>query len=346
MKLAPAFAILLALTGATQAQSAPPELLYTMEKSVTLPSTDTGWDYIRFAPGTPKLFMARLADGLTVFDVDKNRVVTTVENSKGANGPLLLPKYNRGYVAMNDGSLLSFELDSLKFIERLPLATDGGLNSGIVDPSTGRMHIITGTREKESTWFTLNPANGKLLSTTRFPFRKMDDPAADGKGHLFAPARRDDIVMKLDSRNLKELARWPVGCNVSKLKYQASTGRLIGACGGDKPSMFILNPENGQVTARVPIGAGLDGMSIDEERGRIITSNYEGSMTVVKQDGPDALTLLGTIRTQFGARMMDLDHRTGKLLLVNADSTDFPAKDGEITRYHPDSFVVQTWLPN
>ena len=95
------------------------DLLYTLADAVTLPSTATGWDYIKMEPGSSRLFMARDRDGLTVFDVDANRVITTVENSTGANGPLLLPEYNRGYVAMTDGSFLSFELDSLKPIERL-----------------------------------------------------------------------------------------------------------------------------------------------------------------------------------------------------------------------------------
>lgn len=46
--------------------------------------------------------------------------------------------------------------------------------------------------------------------------------------------------------------------------------------------------------------------------------------------------------------MMDMDHRTGRLYLVNADSTDFPANDGgeEVTRYHPGSLRVETWQPN
>jgi hypothetical protein len=348
MKAIPVLALAALLgAGTAHAQQAAPELLYTKEQSVALPSTDTGWDYVKFAPGTPYLFMGRLGDGLTVFDADTNRVVTTLPNSKGANGPLLLPRYDRGYVAMDDGTLLSFELKSLKVIARMKLASDGGLNSGMLDPATGQIHMITGTRPAEATWFTLDPTTGKLLKTTRFPFRKMDDPASDGKGTLYAPARLDGVVLKLDARTLKEQARWNVGCNVSKMKWQAATGRLIGGCVGDKPSVFVLDPATGKVTARVTIGGGLDALTIDDERHRIISSNYDGSMTVVRQDGPDALTLLGTVRTHFGARMMDMDHRTGKLFLVNADSTDFPAKPGEeeVTRYHPDSFRVEIWAP-
>jgi hypothetical protein len=329
------------------AQEAAPDLPYAMTNSVTLPSGDTGWDYVKFEPGTSRLFMARLHDGLTVYDVDRGQAVATIENSVGANGPILLPRYNRGYVAMADGSLLSFDLKTLKVIARTPLASDGGLNSGSLDPETGQLHIITGARPSEATWFSLDAATGKLLRTTRFPFRKMDDPAADGKGHLYAPARLDGLVLRLDSATLKEQARWDVGCNVSKMKYLAATDRLLGACGGDRPAVFLMDPASGAILSRVTIGKGLDALAYDEERERIVSSNYEGSMTVIRREGRDSLRVVATIRTAFGARMMDIDHRTGRLYLVNADSTDFPGKDGgeEVTRYHPDSFRVETWQP-
>jgi len=329
------------------AQQAAPDLPYTMTGSVTLPSTDTGWDYVKFEPGSSRLFMGRLKDGLTVYDVDRGQAVMTMENSTGANGPVLLPEYNRGYVAMDDGSLLSFDLKSLKVIVRTKLASDGGLNSGSLDPATGRLHIITGTRPSEATWFSIDAATGKLLATTRFPFRKMDDPAADGKGHLYAPARLDGLVLKLDSRTLKEQARWDAGCNVSKMKYLAATNRLLGACTGDKPAVFLMDPANGRVLSRVAIGKGLDALAYDEARERIVSSNYEGTMTVIERTG-DTLRVVATVRTQFGARMMDMDHRSGRLYLVNADSTSFPGKDSgeEVTRYHPDSFRVETWQPN
>jgi len=334
------------LCGSAAAQQAEP-LPYAMTGSVTLPSSDTGWDYVKFEPGGARLFMARLKDGLTVYDVDRGRAVATLPNSVGANGPVLLPQFDRGYVAMDDGSLLSFHLKSLKPIARTRLAEDGGLNSGTFDPATGQLHIITGTRAAESTWFSIDAASGKLLRTTRFPFRKMDDPATDGQGSLYAPARMDGIVLKLDSRTLTEQARWDVGCNVSKMKYLKDSRRLLGACVGERPSVFILDPASGTVTARVTIGKGLDALAVDDTRQRIVSSNGEGNLTVIAQDGPDTLRHVATVRTRAGARMMDIDHRTGRLYLVNADQTEFPGRDGVpgTSRYHPNSFRVETWRP-
>jgi hypothetical protein len=337
------FAILTCTSAAT-AQ----DLLYTLERSATLPSTNTGWDYAKMEPGTSRLHIARDVDGNVVFDVDANRAIATVENSKGANGPLLIPRHDIGYVAMTDGSLLRFRLKSLKPIARLALAEDGGLNSAVYDPGTDRIHAIVGTRPQQSTWFTLDAATGALRGKTVFPFRKMDDPANDGKGRLFAPVRYDNIILALDSRTLAETGRWQVPCNVSKVRFQANTNLVLAACLGDAPRFLALDAATGAVVASLPIGRGIDGFAVDEMRGRIITSNgADGTLSVIGQNGRD-FRPLGTVSTRPGARMMTIDERTGKLLVVTADYTlPPPAADGTPATkiYHPNSFTVLTYAP-
>jgi hypothetical protein len=336
--------IALCASCAPNAQAAESGLLYKVTSSVTLPSSNTWWDYIKMEPDSSRLFMARVKDGLTVFDVDTGKAVVTVENSTGANGPLLLPEYNRGYVAMTDGSLLIFDLKTLKPIERRPLASDGGLNSGVYDPATKHIHMITGSRPAESSWFTLDAATGKLLKTTKFPFRKMDDPAVDGAGNIYAPARHDNILLKLDAKTLKETARWQIGCNISKARWQASTKRIIGTCLNDKSLVFSVDPAAGKVTSQVKVGDVLDGLGIDEQRRRIVTSSNDGTLSVVAQKGPDQLELLGTVTTRPGARMSFLDQRNGNVYVVAADYTLPPGKNVDEI-YHRNTFVVLTYRP-
>lgn len=336
-----------ALCSATWVHADESGLLYTLESSVTLPSTDTGWDYIKMQPGTGLLYMARDADGLTVFDVDQGKAIATVGNSAGANGPLLLPQYNRGYAAMTDGSLLSFDLKTFEAIDRVKLDEHGdGLNSGVYDPVTKQVHFIDASRPERSNWYTLDAATGKLLKTTTFPFRKMDDPAVDGEGHIYASARRDNLILRLDSKTLKETARWTVPCNVSKTRWQASTRRIIAACVDNAPQFFVFDPAAGKVTASIPIAPMLDGLGIDEKRKRIVLSSMEGVLSVIEQKGADDYALLGTVTTRPLARMSYLDERNGKVYVVTAEATARPDATGKSRRtYHPDSFVVLTYEP-
>lgn len=345
-----AMILAVALCGLTTPAVAQGEgLLYVLERESVLPSTDTSWDYSKLEPGGSRLFMARRGDGLVVYDVELQKQVAVVDNSIGANGPLLLPEFGRGYVAMTDGSLLIFNLKTLAVIDRTKLASDGGLNGAIYDPATKRIHVVVGERKKDSTWFTIDPATGRLLGTKVFPFTKMDDPATDGKGHLFAPARYDNIVMKLDAATLTETARWTVGDCIqpTAVEYQPSTNRVIVGCRGDKPVLIALDADTGAIVATVPIGRGIDGLAIDERRHRIVTSNgIDANLSVIGQQGADEYHLLGNVMTRPNAKIMQIDPDSGRLFVVTADHSVIEAEGVEpVTRYHPNRFVVLTYAP-
>jgi hypothetical protein len=251
---------------------------------------------------------------------------------------------------MTDGSLLSFDLKTLAVIDRVQLADDGGLNGVVYDPATKRIQAVVGSRTAESAWFTLDAKTGKLLGKKIFPFKKMDDPAPDGKGHLFAPARYDNILLKLDSKTLAEQGRWPIECvQVVAVEYQAHTDRLLIGCRGDKPVFIALDATTGRQLASIPIGKGIDGMAVDETRHRILTSNGgDSSITVIQQDGPDSYRLLGNVQTRPQARVMQIDEKTGRLFTVTADATwRAPDEKGVAppASFHPNSFVVLSYKP-
>ena len=172
------------------------EPAYVTEAAATLPSGNTGWDYITLDQATGRLFIARRADGLTVWDTKADKVLATVENSTGANGVVLVPEFNRAYTAMTDGTMLAFDLATLKPIERVRL-DEGDLNQGFYDPATKRVHMVVGTRPARTAWISLDAATGKVLGRTEFDSKKMDDPAPDGRGTLYAPMRDRELLVPL-----------------------------------------------------------------------------------------------------------------------------------------------------
>lgn len=343
------FGMALALMFSAAPVETPPEAapaagreLYVLDAAATLPSSDTSWDYMKLEAGTPNLYIARRKDGLSLFDTHKMAFVRTLENSIGANGPVLLPKFGLGYVAMTDGSLLKIDLKSQQTVGRANLATDGGLNSGVFEPSSGKLFMIVGGRPKETTWFTLDPSTGEVLGRKIFPFRKMDDPAYDGSGHLFAPARHDNLVLKLKATDLTEVSRFALsGCEQpSKVAYHRPADRLLIACRGERPVLQILDPVDGRLVAALPIAPGVDGLMIDDKRSRIVASG-EQAFSVIEHVGDDSYRHLGDVATRPGAKIMAMDKANGSIFLVAAGITERASESGEVTTvYHPDSFTV------
>ncbi|HEY0646638.1 hypothetical protein [Phenylobacterium sp.] len=340
-------AAVLTLAGAAYAKGE----LYSLERAVTLPSTNTDWDYVKLDPQSGRLFVARRKDGLSVFDVRTQRLIKTIENSVGANGPLLLPEFNRGYVAMTDGSVLIFDLKALRPIDRVKLDA-GGLNGAVYEPTTKRVHVLVGARPDKSTWYHLDAPTGRLLGKTEFASKKMDDPAADGRGHLYAPLRDQHLVLKLRASDLKEEARFSLGpCKQPvSVEYDHHADRLLLGCRGDAPVFLALDPGTGAIVGQVPIGRGVDGLALDETRNRIVTTNGgDATMTLIRRRGPDDYVLEGSVSTRPRARTMQLDPTDGRVFTVTANFT-LPAADEPNAAppavFHPNSFTILTYRPN
>ena len=318
--------------------------------TATLPSTNTGWDYITLDAKNHRLFIARRLDGLTIFDTATNTMVGTMDNSKNANGVVLVPEANRGYVAMTDGTMLSFDMTTLKPIARIDLR-EGELNQGFYDPATKRVHMVVGAQQQpKSTWISIDGTTGAIVGKTVFETKKMDDPAVDGHGLIFSTMRDQNKLMRLNSADLKIQDTFPLGDCVQPVavEYDHEAKRVLIACRGDKPVFIAIDPTNGKIGATLPIGRGVDGMVHDEKNHLLITANgVDGTMTVIRQEGPDSYKLVENIMTRPMARVLQMDPATRRLYTVTASHSQAAPTDGKPAPivYHPDSFTVMTYNP-
>jgi len=82
--------------------------------------------------------------------------------------------------------------------------------------------------------------------------------------------------------------------------------------------MVMLDTETGKVIATVPIGAGVDGCAFDEATQLAFASCGDGTTTIAKEETPDKLTVLQTLKTERGARTMALDPKTHRIYLPSA----------------------------
>jgi hypothetical protein len=93
-----------------------------------------------------------------------------------------------------------------------------------------------------------------------------------------------------------------------------------------------MDATNGNIVARLPIGAGCDGAVFDTDSRTIFTANGEGTVTAVKQVSRNAYTIVETITTKRGARTITIDQASHTLFLPAADYEPVPANAPAGTR--------------
>ncbi|SDE74787.1 hypothetical protein SAMN05428966_110108 [Massilia sp. PDC64] len=318
---------------------------YRQEVATVLPGTDTGWGALAFDADRSWLFMARHDDGLTVFDVRTREVVANVAGTTGADSVVLLPRLDRAYVAGTDGTLTTVALSTLTLIRWEKIA-DARLNAIFHEPSTDRVYAVAGTAPRSSTLIALDPKTGRVIGRTVFDGGRMDRPATDGAGTIFAPLRDRHVLLKLEAAGLRIGQAWPLApCEQPvAVHYDEASRRVFVGCRGTHPMFVALDPATGRVVAALPIGQGVGGLVFDRDNRLVITANgADASMTVIRQLGPDRYALVETIATRPKARVLALDPATHSLYSVTAGFTiaaPEPGKPAPAPTYHAGSFTV------
>jgi YVTN family beta-propeller protein len=299
-----------------------------------------GWDYLTLDSAAHRLFISR-ATRVDVVNTQTGQVVGSIADTQGVHGIAFAPDLHRGFTSNGKGdSITVFDLDSLKIIREVKI-TAHNPDSILYEPSGKHVFTFNG-KSKDVT--VLDASTLAVVATIPVP-DKPEFAVNDRAGQIFvniesAPGQ----MVVIDSRKLAVKATWPLaGCDSpSGLAMDRVHRRLFSVC--DDKVMAVTNADNGSSVARVPIGEGPDAAAFDEKRSLVLSSNGEGSLTLVREESPDRYQVADTVKTQRGARTMALDSAGGKVYLVTADFAPAPAATPEQPRPRPvpvpDTFTV------
>ena len=94
--------------------------------------------------------------------------------------------------------------------------------------------------------------------------------------------------------------------------------------------MVVVDADSGEVVATLPIGTFSDGAAYDRRHRRAFSSNGDGTITVVSEQGRNDYSIVGNVKTMSGGRTMTIDPNSGRLYVVGAHitvNTSAPATD-------------------
>ena len=288
-----------------------------------------GWDYVTLDSSAKRLYVPR-SDRVQVLDLD-GKVLGEVKGTDGVHGVALAPALDRGFASNGRGNTITiFKLSTLAVLAQVK-ATGEGPDAILFDPFTNRVFSFNGRGQNATV---LDAAKGEVVGTIPFG-HKPEFAATDNQGHVFVNLEDSAELAVIDAQKLTIEKKW------SLAPLEEPTGMAIDPqhnrlfiVGGNK-LMAVVDAKTGRIVATPAIGAGADAATYDAGLGLAFSSNGEGTLTVVRQDGPDLYTVLEQVPTKRGARTMALDPTTHRIYLPTAEYGPAPAPTKEVPRPRP-----------
>jgi DNA-binding beta-propeller fold protein YncE len=293
-----------------------------------------GWDYLTYDAAGKRLFISR-GTHVQVVDPAKGTVIGDIPDTTGVHGIALAQDLGKGFTSNGGGtgpdakppSVTVFDLKTLKVTSKINLPDDAKNPDAILyDPASKRVFTFNGRSKNASV---IDADKGTVVATIPLD-GKPEFAAADGKGMVFVNIEDKAELTSIDAKKATVVTSWPLtGCeDPSGLAIDRKNRRLFAGC--RNKVMAIVNADSGQVVATVPIGQGVDANEFDPTTQIALSSNGDGTLTVVHEDSPDKYSVA-------------LDTSTHDVYLVTAEFEEQPpAKEGDRPRrtMKKDSFTL------
>jgi YVTN family beta-propeller protein len=271
------------------------------------------WDYLTMDNAGRRLYVSH-ATHVVVVDPDSGKVVGDIPDTPGVHGIALAPELNRGFVSNGRGNNVTiFDIKTLKMISQVP----AGMNPDSIryEPKSGRVLAFNG-RSKDAT--VIDAKTGMVVAT--IPLGGAPEFAvADDRGHVYNNIEDTNEVVEIDAAKAMVTKRYSLkpSCDgPSGLAIDIKKRRLFSVC--SNRVMAISDPDAGKVIASPAIGAGSDGVAFDPGTGYAISSNGDGTLTIVQETG-GKYDVFDNVATARGARTIAVDEKTHNVYLPAAD---------------------------
>jgi YVTN family beta-propeller protein len=279
-----------------------------------------GWDILSVDSAAHRLYLSH-STKVVVVDLDKNAVAGEITDTPGVHAFLAVPDLHRGFSSNGKENKSSVvDLDTLKTISKIE--TGQNPDAMAYEPAKGELYVFNHSGNSVTV---IDAKNAKVVSTIELGGSPEFGVADTKAGRIYCNIEDKNEVVAIDAGRHAVVARWPLapGTEPTGIALDAAHHRLFAAC--NNQMMVMLNTDTGKVVATAPIGSGTDGCAFDEGTQLAFASCGEGVTTIVKEETPEKLTVVQTLKTEPRARTMEVDPRTHRIYLPSAQFQPAPS---------------------
>src|SRR5712692_3543174 len=318
---------------------------YHLIKKVPLAAAPGGGEYFDY------IFVDREArrgygshgTGVGVVNADEYSLGGKIFDSrfKRVHGVALVKPLNKGFISDGEAqSAFVFDLKTMKVTGEVK-TNQPDTDSLIYDPASKYVFTFNGNSHNSTV---IDPAKEAVVKNIDL-VGAVEFPAVDGKGMLYDNNEDKNDVVAIDTHSLEIKARWPVAPEGQAVAMAMDTkNRRLFSAGRNPQFLVMMDADNGKVIQSFPITAGVDANVFEPATGLLFVSTREGMIHIFHEDSPDKLSEVETVKTEYGAKTMQIDPKTHNLFLSTSDF-DPPAAPTEkqphpLPRAKPGNFRV------
>jgi YVTN family beta-propeller protein len=279
-----------------------------------------GFDYVYADEAGRKLYVPRLgpAGKITIFDLDTLKPAGEIANVS-AHGATVDAKSQHGFGSSKP--VVMWDAKTLATIKTIDV--QGGPDGILGDPSNGRIYVFSHGAPNVTV---IDGADGAVVGTIDLG-GAPEQAVSDGKGHVYVDLEDKGSIAVFDAKTLKVTATYDLqgkGGTCAGLAMDVKNNILFASCRSPQ-TMVILNAGDGKILETLPIGNGSDGAVFNSKTMEAFSSQGDGTLTIVKENGPTSFVVEQTLQTMPRAKTLTLDTKTDHILLIAAEFTPAPA---------------------
>jgi hypothetical protein len=315
---------------------------YHLLKTVSLPPAPGNseyFDYITVDADARRVYITHGTE-VVVLNADDYTVVGKISGFQRCHGVVIVKGVGKGYITDGDAQkVVVFDPKTLKITGEIQTKND--VDSLIYEPVT--KHVFTFNASSKNTTV-IDPVKDTVITDIDLG-QGVEFPAVDGKGMVYDNGREKNEVIAIDARTNTVKAYWPAAPAASLFALgMDQQNRRVFSGGRDPQIMVMIDASNGKVLQSVPVTAGVDAIIFEHSTNLVFASTREGVVHIYHEDSPDKITEVETVKTEYGAKTMQIDTKTHNFFTSTSDF-DPPAAPTEkvphpLPRSKPGNFRV------
>jgi len=281
---------------------------------------DGGFDYVYADSAGRRLYVARSGPNarISVFNLDTLEPVGEIPKFS-AHGAAVDAKSGHGFATSKP--VVMWDTKTLQVIK--PIDVTGNPDGLMFDAFNQRVYIFSHSAPNSTV---IDAKDGTVLGTIDLG-GAPEQAATDGRGHIYVDIEDKGSIAVVDAAAMKMTGSYDLqgkGATCAGLALDAKNNVLFAACRNPQ-TMVMLSATDGKILDTLPIGQGTDGAGFNPDTMEAFSSQGDGTLTVIKENGPASFVVEQNVQTMPRAKTMTIDTKTGHILLIAAEYAAPPA---------------------